>query len=59
MPNERVSMSKLKQLIALQTSNLSVRLGTCVVTPLPTTALHCRRSRSLPWLFCGCLDRPP
>jgi transposase len=25
MPNERVSMSKLKQLIALQTSNLSVR----------------------------------
>lgn len=25
MPNERVSMSKLKQLIALQASNLSVR----------------------------------
>src|ERR1700704_54527 len=25
MPNERISMSKLKQLIALQTSNLSVR----------------------------------
>src|SRR5437879_5991174 len=25
MPNERISMSKLKQLIALQTSNLGVR----------------------------------
>jgi DNA-binding transcriptional ArsR family regulator len=25
MPNERVSMSKLKQLIGLQSSNLSVR----------------------------------
>ena len=25
MPNERISMSKLKQLIGLQTSNLSVR----------------------------------
>ncbi len=25
MPNERISMSKLKQLIALQSSNLSVR----------------------------------
>jgi hypothetical protein len=27
MPNERISMSKLKQLIGLQSSNLSVRVS--------------------------------
>ena len=47
MPNVRVSMSKLKQLIGLQTSNLSVRALGRALGPVSYTHLDVYKRQAL------------
>ena len=60
MPNERISMSKLQQLIGLQASNLSIRaLGRALGLSVGAVSKYLRAVRSCGTLRAGIIRKHP